>query len=832
MQHNDSKNSRRKDPRQFNGIVSKVKRHLQQYAPRTPYYGGACLGREQELATVRRWYEHPNAPLLTLVGPSGIGKTHLACEFARQARQAGEPCIYINLTLIQEPSQILSEVFHALNLPVPDEETRPLLLRRIFNKRTLLVLDDFDLLLPEGANAVRALLDAAPALKILATSQLPLKVPQEQLLELAPLPVPPEGLKPRSIQELMAYPSVAVFVSQIGALPEELRKNPAQAAQLCRDLGGHPGDLVLAGLYAQECRWLDFYRQYPAWFGLQGSTNKPFAQQRRLFQRLRAEEQRMARCLLIFPDTFEAEVAAAAAQTDTETMARFLQSLLSRQWLQVVQESSTPRYRLKPNVRSVIPPLVGEHYAIVAERLHLFYVDWLQRAFTQGYASSAARQWCFEERYTLEKVLEELAQCNRSQAIAQLLHLITELCVARPPARLLDWGVAYVTVAQWLAREERITIAQPLLTGLIHSGMNERAHAIAAFLENENAAAFEVGRYWHNIAHGDRARHGYLTALRRAEMAHDREKAVWAAASLAESEAVIGNLQDAEHWLHYTETRYTLSRLNPVVHSWFYYVSGYTQYQRGRFRRARELYKVALQSDSIRSDILRELSRVELEMGNYALARQHALEALALLDDEIEPLSPSIQALRGCLGDVCAVEGDYSQALEYHLTGLRFWQERGQPRWLCWTMNRLAEIELLARDADYPWRLQPHLGMPVQELLREAWRVIEPTYMNLPHKSRALHNLGWLAWHEGRVAEAESYLQQALQIRQGYGNEYGVARTQELLARVRFSQRRYREAAERFEHAREIRSLLRVRQYPAVKHCSLSIQKRLQRHIG
>lgn len=179
----------------------------------------ACIGRERELANLRRWYDNPNAPLLTLVGSSGIGKTHLACEFARQMNQAGEPCIYINLTLIQEPNQILSEVFHALNIPFPDEETRPILLRRIFNKRTLLVLDDFDLLLPAGANAVRELLDAAPALKILATSQKPLAIRREQLLELELLPTPPAHLNPRSIQELMAYPSVAVFVSQMGELP-------------------------------------------------------------------------------------------------------------------------------------------------------------------------------------------------------------------------------------------------------------------------------------------------------------------------------------------------------------------------------------------------------------------------------------------------------------------------------------------------------------------------------------------------------------------------------------------------------------------------------------
>lgn len=74
---------------------------------------------------------------------------------------------------------------------MPDANARPVLLRRLFNQRTLLVLDDFDLLLPNGAMVVRELLHSAPALKILATSQQLLTLECERLLELPPLPLPP-----------------------------------------------------------------------------------------------------------------------------------------------------------------------------------------------------------------------------------------------------------------------------------------------------------------------------------------------------------------------------------------------------------------------------------------------------------------------------------------------------------------------------------------------------------------------------------------------------------------------------------------------------------------
>ncbi|MFN4034047.1 MAG: tetratricopeptide repeat protein [Fimbriimonadales bacterium] len=173
------------------------------------------------------------------------------------------------------------------------------------------------------------------------------------------------------------------------------------------------------------------------------------------------------------------------------------------------------------------------------------------------------------------------------------------------------------------------------------------------------------------------------------------------------------------------------------------------------------------------------------------------------------------------------MRGSYAEAYRHHIGALRFWHETGQPRWICWSLNRVAEIELLARDAGSSWRVSAAMGRSAYELLREAWYIIEPTYMNLPHKSRTLHNLGWLAWHEGRIAEAEHYLQQALQIRQSYGNEYGIARTLELLARQRYTQRHNNDAKRYFAQARKIRKRLCIVQYPAVKRCCLSIQRRL-----
>ncbi|MCS7299943.1 MAG: tetratricopeptide repeat protein, partial [Fimbriimonadales bacterium] len=398
---------------------------------------------------------------------------------------------------------------------------------------------------------------------------------------------------------------------------------------------------------------------------------------------------------------------------------------------------------------------------------------------------------------------------------------------------LLDWGMNYVTRTGDLSVEERARIALPVLLGLnSHGGggrPDERMLQLTRILENSPDAAVYLGRFWHNRAHGDRAREHYQIAYTHALLLNDHARAVEAAAWLAESEAVIGNLRTAEQILKDLEQHYLPARLPRSIRRTYYYVYGYYHYQRGRFRRSRELYLKALDNSDRCPDVLRELSRVEMEFGNYQYAYRLAEEALnQLMLDKTEPHEASIHALKGCLGDLCAVMERYDDALVYHAPCLDFWQAIEQPRWICWTLNRLVEIELLARDARRSWRLHHSFGRSAGELLREAWEVIQPTYMNLPHKARTLHNLGWFAWHEGRLDAAEYYLEQALTMRQQYGAEYGVARTQETLARVRVAQGRPREARALFEAAAQFRARGRTRLYPQIRSCNRAIQNRLR----
>ncbi|BCW95903.1 MAG: tetratricopeptide repeat protein [Fimbriimonadales bacterium] len=816
------------DLRRYRTIIQRARARMRagHAAASTPCYLDACLGREQELQQLERWYHTPDAPLLTLTGPSGIGKTHLACAFLKQIQAAGAPCVYVNLTLLNAAEQILASLFHTLDLSFPLESDWQRLVARLFEGGELLVLDDFDRLLPEGAAYVAQLLQAAPQAKILATSQKPLELAAEQVLPLPPLASPPETLT--SVEALKQYPSVALVLRQAGGRFQLTPRNARKLAQICARAEGHPGKLVNLGLWLYQDSNALYTGRIHGLLGGESVIGQVLSSQGRsrgLIDTLREEEQRILKCLLVFVDAFDAESAAAAAQVSSEQMQAFLDAMVRNGFLHRSVDSEEPLYRIHRQVRSSIPLLPESQEHVVMERLRAYYMGRLER-MAAALPPVQIRQWCFRERNMLHRLLEHFQEQQEKAVVAEVLSLVTRACDYRPPAMVLDWGYRFLEQTPEMLSDTYAEVVYCVFAGLVNNSDNARAGKLVSVLQDLPQYLHTVGRFFHNIGDGNRAHECYLRAREYARSRHAREAEIISALELAESEAVIGNLHEAESILRTIERNPATWRMPQAVRGLLHYVGGYLDYQRGRLRRSGERYEQCLKLGVYVPYTLRELSRVYLELGDYAHAEQCALEGLKCLLEDPEPVPAPIHALNSCLGDLYAVQGRYADALERHLPALEFWQHEGQPRWICWTLNRLAEIELLARDAGHPWRLADAIRWDAHTLLREAWDEIEPTYMNLPHKSRTHHNLGWLAWHEGRLLDTEYHLNKALEIRRGYGNPYGVARTLEILARLRFSQQRYAEARTLLHEASKLRNRIEAKPYPALKRQNLKIHRR------
>ena len=157
-------------------------------ATKLPAAANETIGRGGEVAEIAELLVRPAVRLVTLVGPSGVGKTRLAMEAGRVvAERFPGGAVHVNLEGLEDPGVLVPEAATALGVvAATPAELGDRLGRATRGVPALLVLDGFDRLL-EDAGQVGQLLAAVANVTVLATSRAPLRLTAEHVYRVHPL---------------------------------------------------------------------------------------------------------------------------------------------------------------------------------------------------------------------------------------------------------------------------------------------------------------------------------------------------------------------------------------------------------------------------------------------------------------------------------------------------------------------------------------------------------------------------------------------------------------------------------------------------------------------
>lgn len=299
---------------------------------------------------------------VTLVGPGGVGKTALAR--AVLARRAPESTAWVDLAALGDGAQLTGALNRALRIASHGsaDESRAALAGALGGGAFLLVLDNAEHIVDAVAALAAMLHEAAPALALLVTSQLPLRIAGEQLQPLAPLAPPADTL---SDDEALGAASVQMLLERVRAADPRFQVGTEALPllrRLCTRLDGLPLALEMAapmvpllglpGVLAALDQRLAALRR--------GRRDAParhktlHAAMQWSHDLLEPKAQRALRRLAVFADGFSLDLAVAVAGDEGEDrweLIDTLAELVDRSLVTSLHEEP-PRYRLLETMRA------------------------------------------------------------------------------------------------------------------------------------------------------------------------------------------------------------------------------------------------------------------------------------------------------------------------------------------------------------------------------------------------------------------------------------------------------------------------------------------------
>ena len=309
--------------------------------PATPF-----LGREQELFDAVSLVYERDPRVLTIVGPGGTGKTRFSIELARLLGDDAEGgTIFVPLAPLRDAEFVLPAVADRLGASAADPAA---IAARVGQRRTHVVCDNLEQLLPDAARPLAELVAAVPALRLFATSREALRIQGEAELDLPPL---------------VRDEAVALFCERAQAVRPDVTATDA-VVQLCDRLDGLPLALELAAartkLLAPEALLDRLADRLDSLKGTRDAEERHMTLRATIawsYDLLDEDEQALFASLGVFRGGCTLETAEVVCDADLDTLASLLdKSLLRRRTGRLGEE----RYWMLETIREFAVERLGE----------------------------------------------------------------------------------------------------------------------------------------------------------------------------------------------------------------------------------------------------------------------------------------------------------------------------------------------------------------------------------------------------------------------------------------------------------------------------------------
>jgi predicted ATPase/DNA-binding winged helix-turn-helix (wHTH) protein len=216
-----------------------------------PAMHGPLIGRDSTTAELAQALT--TGPIVTLVGPGGIGKTQLGIAVARSiADAAGMEVCFVPLASAARAQSIVSMMAEALGIAAGNGDAPELkdLAAAVHGRKLLVLLDSCEHVIESAATVCDVLVQASADVRILATSREPLRTRGEITHWVDPMETPAVDA---GLHAILTCSSVKLFLAQLSAFNAAAisdRCSLEMIATICRRLDGVPLAIELAAARA------------------------------------------------------------------------------------------------------------------------------------------------------------------------------------------------------------------------------------------------------------------------------------------------------------------------------------------------------------------------------------------------------------------------------------------------------------------------------------------------------------------------------------------------------------------------------------------------------